>query len=138
MSLNWNMKEVRDREALFIKVVDTEDGGRRYPTPEDKPLDIYQVLNPVSEGLIWLLIPICMGDITEENWSEVYHRIRIYEIYSGPAFGRKLGGVTPEIVKRHVGLKTNVHTSLRDWHANLKRFEKEYPAKAEGEWAWLR
>ena len=98
MSLDWNLTKIKNNtEVCWEK---NEDGT-------DK-------LNPVTESLIWLTMGIGMGSITEDNESDFYCRIAVYEKLFGTMLSywkdsKKVSvPITPEDIHNHVGLTTNV------------------------------
>ena len=98
MSLDWNLTKINNNiEVCWEK---NEDGT-------DK-------LNPVTESLIWLTMGIGMGSITEENQSDFYCRVAMYEKLFGTMLSywkdsKKVSvPITPEDINNHIGLTTNV------------------------------
>ena len=98
MSLDWNLTKINNNtEVCWEK---NEDGT-------DK-------LNPVTESLIWLTMGIGMGSITEDNESDFYCRIAVYEKLFGTMLSywkdsKKVSvPITPEDIHNHIGLTTNV------------------------------
>ena len=98
MSLDWNLTKINNNiEVCWEK---NEDGT-------DK-------LNPVTESLIWLTMGIGMGSITEENQSDFYCRVAMYEKLFGTMLSywkdsKKVSvPITPEDIHNHIGLTTNV------------------------------
>lgn len=98
MSLDWDLTKIENRQEVCWEKND--DGS-------DK-------LNPVTESLIWLTMAIDMGVITEENQSDFYCRVAMYEKLFGTMLshwkdGKKISvPITPEDVHSHIGLRTNV------------------------------
>lgn len=75
----------------------------------------------VTESLIWGTMATGIGEITEENWAEFHARL---------AFAAKLDGieaVSPQKVRAHIGLKTNVfpNKTRAQW---LRRFGNDLDA----------
>ena len=98
MSLDWNLKKINNNtEVCWEK---NEDGT-------DK-------LNQVTESLIWLTMGIGMGSITEDNQSDFYCRVAMYEKLFGTMLSywkdsKKVSvPITPEDIHNHIGLTTNV------------------------------
>jgi hypothetical protein len=95
MSLDWSVAKVKDFETV-CKVGEGED--RRW--------------NPVTEGLVWLLMAIGQRAITEKNKDKVWDRIQKWEKIHGPMLFAGPGNppwfITKEDVEKHVGLSTNV------------------------------
>ena len=100
MSLNWNIRSVREYEELV-------DGGRE---------------SAITEMLVWATMAIGLGDITEKNADEFYARVKLAEKLTG-TFGWVEGknySLQPEDVQRRIGLSTNVTDEARStW---LKRY----------------
>jgi hypothetical protein len=98
MSLDWNLTKIKNSEEVCWEK--NEDGT-------DK-------LNPVTESLIWLTMAIDIGSITEENQSDFYCRIAMYEKLFGTMLSywkdsEKISvPITPEDIHNHIGLSTNV------------------------------
>jgi hypothetical protein len=67
-------------------------------------------LKPATETLIWICLAIDIGEITQTNWEEWFLRARVWEKSMGALRGRGKDQqfITPEEVKAHIGLKTNV------------------------------
>ena len=128
MSLNYNLAHISDWENLcFIEAPADEPtmgitkGDRR--------------INPLTETLIFLTVGVGIGDLTEANASEFYARLRFIEKLDGPMLiraqdpetGKRPEGVaafiTPDEVRQHIGLSTNVSTESRaKW---MKRFAND-------------
>ena len=66
----------------------------------------------VSNALVWGTLSIAMGKITKENWKEFYTRCHMIETIHGAWLRDKKGPrpITPDDVKSHIGLRTNVVT----------------------------
>ena len=67
---------------------------------------------PISNALVWGTLSIAMGKITKENWEEFYTRCHMIETIHGAWLCDKKGPrpITPDDVKSHIGLRTNVAT----------------------------
>lgn len=98
MSLDWDLTKIKNcKEVCWEK---DENGN-------DK-------LNPVTESLIWLTMGIGIGSITEDNESDFYCRVVMYEKLFGTMLSywkdsKKISvPITPEDVHSHIGLRTNV------------------------------
>lgn len=105
MSLDWDLREIKDRETLcWIKDGDEER------------------LNPVTEAIIWKTIAVDIGRITEENYKEFAARTHVWEEVFGKSLrqgGQDLG-LTVEDIKAHIGLSTNVSNRTRaQWQKRL-------------------
>lgn len=107
MSLNFELGKIKDWKTV-TRVVAEHDAPGQYKAGDE-------IMNPLTNTLIWATIGIGMGEITEENVHEFYARLRIQEAING-AYQRKAvegGGwedkpITLDEVKQHIGLTTNV------------------------------
>jgi hypothetical protein len=98
MSLNWNVENVAGFEELcFEHREDGEEGPGRY-------------LRKVTNRLIWLTMAVDIGKITEKNWAEFYARVKLVNRLDGYSDEEY---ITPEVVKAHIGLSTNVCNETR-------------------------
>lgn len=113
MSLNWDLREVKDFEELR----DSEGN-----------------LDGVTHSLIFMTVGVGLGGITEKNWTEFYARLKLLERLDGPFLNRGEEKVefTPEMVKRRVGLKANVTDETRaKWLGRLKNDLNRYRWEAQ-------
>jgi hypothetical protein len=70
-------------------------------------------LHPVTEALVFSTMSVMMGSITEKNWREFYSRVAMKEAALGASLINGDGSpayITPEQVRAHIGLTTNVRT----------------------------
>lgn len=110
MSLDWNLSKIEGHQEMCW--VDHPDH------PGDKKK---QRMWHITEALIWATISVDMGEITALNWKEFAARLRLVEQANGPFFwdsnDRKVPQyITPEQVKQHIGLKTNVfYLTRKKW-----------------------
>ena len=106
MSLDWNVGKVKDFDKWgWVK----DEAGE-------------EVLNPLTDRLIWATMAVELGDITEKNADEFYIRLQTL----GYRFGSKgYATITREDVRKHIGLKTNVSNETRkSWlRERMKRVE---------------
>lgn len=101
MSLNWDISKVENHDELFVEGTEGE-----------------RVLDGVTNAFIWMALATGLG----KNWSldeafapEFYARIKLLEKLNGPLL-RKDGEsyfITPEDVRRRIGLGTNVSPVTR-------------------------
>lgn len=108
MSLNWELGKIKDWETVC-----RDSEGR---------------VHPVTNALIWRLMVIGIGRITEDNAVEVYTRSRFYTGLGEHPIVRwdektkkhRPDDFTVEEILRHVGLWTNVttETSAR-WYKRI-------------------
>ena len=106
MALNWDISKVKDfKTVCWIKTGEVDEDG-----------DELVRINPITDTLIWGLLEIGVGKITEANWPEVWMRLamadgadgegRLYEFDSDNK--RVTRSLTMEEVHAHVGLCTNI------------------------------
>ncbi|MFC1745664.1 hypothetical protein ACFL35_16855 [Candidatus Riflebacteria bacterium] len=95
MSLDWNVKNVKDKDTICW-----DESGQ---------------LNEITEALIWVSIAIGMGTITAKNWKRFFKRVNYFEQLKGP-YRQKLNEkeddyepvfFTEKEIKAHIGLSTN-------------------------------
>lgn len=113
MALNWQLDKIANYKQLCWKGEGQE-----------------QRMNAVTNALIWLQIPILMGEITEKNHVEVFKRISMYEKTQGAFVRYHTTGdyfITLKDVKEHIGLKTNVREET------FAKFKKELMIRIERE-----
>jgi hypothetical protein len=98
MSLDWDLTAISNHKKLWMEAGKDEGGKQEYK------------LRPVTETLIWVCLAIDIGEITENNWEEWFLRARVWERAMGVMRhdGKEDFPITPEEVKAHIGLKTNV------------------------------
>lgn len=126
MSLNWNLGKIEDYKTLcWVK-------RKRGKKTEE-------VLNPVTKSLIFAMLAIGMRGITAKNWEEVFRRLRIFEMVIGsfmtrnvfkdkrnPKLFPEVSYITPDEVKAHIGLHTNVSPNKRElWFRVRKDLEEQ-------------
>lgn len=96
MSLNWNIKDVRDYESLWSE---DRDGMQR--------------LDGMVETMILLSVRVGINKITEDNWEEYAQRLIALDSVEGPFLHQKGDDgweprpFTPADVHRMIGLSTN-------------------------------
>ena len=77
----------------------------------------------VTENLIFMTMAVGLREISEENWKEFLFRLKVIEIVDGPILRKvdsKPAYYTPEIIKKRIGLWSNVSNETRSsW---LKRY----------------
>jgi len=78
-----------------------------------------------------LTMTIGMGEITKENWKEFAIRLQIYERLFGSFLMDKDGNsvMTPELVFKHIGLRTNVFPkeTKAKWLSRVwKNYERDF------------
>ena len=86
-------------------------------------------LNDISKDTISAMIHVTMvidvGEFTEKNVKDIFYRIKISEMFNGSPFmytdakNPKSVLADQDLIKKFIGLKTNVRTiSLRKWFSN--------------------
>ena len=98
MSLDWDLSAIPNHKELWMEAGKNEKGEQKYK------------LKPTTETLIWMCMGIDIGEITQKNWEEWFLRTRVWEMAMGAlrSAGKDQHFITPEEVKAHIGLKTNV------------------------------
>lgn len=107
MALHFDYSEVKPYQNMFIKREDGEYHGA------------------LLEAMIWATMSVGIGRITEKNAAEFYARLALL---------RKIDGapeITPEQVRWHIGLRTNVSDEsraqfLKRLSTDLKRSVRHY------------
>lgn len=98
MSLNWDLTKIKNSDTICWEK-DENDNSK---------------LNAVTESLIWLTMGVGYGTITEDNASDFYSRVAMYEKLFGTMLSywkdsEKISvPITPEDIHNHIGLSTNV------------------------------
>jgi hypothetical protein len=121
MSLNWNVSNIKDSEAVcFFHYQEDGEAQRR--------------LTQSTEKLIFLTMVVGLGRITESNYQEFYKRIALFERLRGCVRVKKsdCGGFvddpyTLEDIRLHIGLVVNVSDEKPDaWRKRiLKSWEHD-------------
>lgn len=115
MSLNYNLTSIKQFDKLCYK--------RDNAVPKEQWTDNHGwLMNPITNGIIWLTIAVEMGEITEQNVNEFYWRMKFIEKFQQYKIlittrkdGKPGRGFNPSLndIIRHIGLKTNVSTKTR-------------------------
>lgn len=105
MSLNYDLSKIKDYETVCW-IPDLEHPSR------DK------MMNPVTEQIIFSCLSTGIGEITEANWEEWWVREWIWNKAHGYAMH-----LTPDNVKAHIGLTTNVFPKESQTKWNKKIIE---------------
>lgn len=121
MSLNWDLTAVKDRREVCFK--DTYEHER------------YGDMKSGSYQLIELTMIVGINKITEANHDEFFIRLRMYERVCGLCLwrtdddGKRHSVLTADLVKAHVGLRTNASTKTKaqfdKWLVNRVRQSAE-------------
>jgi hypothetical protein len=92
--------------------------------------DVDKLDPEVTTAMLWVTIPIGMPRLTESNAEEFYRRVRAYELLAGNFMRDADGGVypvTPEIVRRYIGLETNASPlTAVQFKTQLARWATDY------------
>ena len=130
MALTWDITKIKwpDEYQLWID----------NPNPDHKEGE-EQVMNAVTEMMIFLTMFIGVNEITKPNHREFYKRTRQFEIVTDTGLlvnpeTKESRMPTLEEVKWHIGLKTNAtpHTK-RKWTGNVMRMLDETISKQDKE-----
>jgi hypothetical protein len=112
MSLDWNIKQIRDYIKLYRKI---GEGERGYSATQPT-----FTLRSESERIIWLTMIIGMREITEKNWEQFYNRVNFYEKNTDSHMWKKQKNklvpmyITKDQVKKMIGLSTNASTLTKN------------------------
>lgn len=100
MSLNYQLEKIESYKTLCW-LPDKEAGGEK--------------MNPITEGLIFSMMSIDIGEITENNLPEVMFRLRLYSRIMGKPITQIKDSFdyAVEEVRAHIGLYTNVGNKSR-------------------------
>jgi hypothetical protein len=60
-----------------------------------------------TQSIIFATMSVGLGELTEKNWTEFYARMHIVEKLGG------YGHISPQRLREHIGLRTNVHNETR-------------------------
>jgi hypothetical protein len=99
MAFTWEINDVQGATELCWDETEIgDDGEQKYR------------LNPLTETLIFATMTVGIGTITDENWTEFYARLKMFEAIDGPFLRHGDGTawlIIPADVENHIGLKTN-------------------------------
>jgi hypothetical protein len=115
MSLSWNIDDFPHKVTESVE----EGTGRT----------VYE-LDPITHGLVFVTMALGWGEITEKNARDFFARLYAYERMFGsmvrtvPEDGEGLTVpryFTPEDVREHIGLRTNVFPKMPDgkWASHM-------------------
>jgi len=90
MPLNWSVENVKDWETVCCEV--REDGKSYWRTN--------------TESLIWALMGIGIGQITQKNYEKVAERLYMDRVIGVTNFSTDVNLYA--VVKAHIGMHTNV------------------------------
>lgn len=133
MALSWSLERIKDYEDLCF-VTATQDDEFSGVTAGDR------ILNPRTNGLIWMTLFVGMPGITEDNVEEFWARTSTFEKWDHPTIyhieeidgkqERVFDPYTREDIEAHIGLATNVTFENRSAWLN-RQFDINHP-KARG------
>ena len=118
MALTWDLTKIKWPDEYEVWIDN--------PNPDRKEGE-EQVMNAVTEIMIFLTMLVGIQEITKSNYKDFYHRMRQFEIVTGQS-GMLINKGNPddsrnptlEEVKWHIGLKTNANTyTKRKWSGYL-------------------
>lgn len=125
MALRWELGAIENWEHVCL--VTAKDD---MPDQGVKKGD--EILNPLTHVLIWATIGVGIGQLSEKNADEFYARLALLERLDGPYLIRPEGKqphITPEEVKAHIGLSTNVSYETRPtWFKRMRSELDRYAA----------
>lgn len=106
MALIWDVGNVHNYEDVCFYRATEDDPSRGVKEGDD-------LVNPVTNAIVWASIQVCLGGITEANAEQWFARLRLIETLFGPMLIRGSTHVgPPEIsadeVRAHIGLTVNV------------------------------
>ena len=147
MSLNWNVKEVKNN-AAWRKCTDTWPD--KWDCTDEQRAAGTEFLHPATDQLIWAAMAIGMPNITEKNYLEFFARVKIYEALMGKMSWHNEGSASfwtemdkdfgwewsegeswlskVEVIHANIGLYTNVSRETRaQFIARItKRFKENH------------
>lgn len=151
MSLDWNIGKIKNWQELRVWG-ENDAMGSFVPYKDQKQAHTEKTswkMDVCTETLVFSMMSIQMGEITEKNWQDVYTRMSFLEKVGGAQRQRFLKEedewepiyYTPEDIKRRIGLATNVGTRAasafyknvyenhrRDCQAEIRRLEQKQKA----------
>lgn len=129
MSLDWNIKEVRDRKDLFHTFKTKTRPNGEVEETDDIETPRKDKLGMFLDTLIWACMSVDLRGIEEKNIEEWMFRLQVLEmtkdkIPSDPRFR-----ITRGVLRRFIGLHTNVYTTTR--RAFMAKIAKYLEREAE-------
>lgn len=123
MSLDWDVRNVKDFETVCFREATEEDKRYGRARSDGKATAV------VTEVLVFGTMAVDMGEITEANHEEFFRRLTLWHSWVGaPVTSFETGEVeylfiTLDEVKAHIGLRTNVfpQKSPKQFEAKLKK-----------------
>ena len=133
MSLDYYLADIENWKDV-CEVPSLDQHGKQRFADDGAPL---VRMNPMTESLIWALMAIGKSSITKKNVAEVYMRLHVYESMFG-SFLMENGNdrpFTPDDVKAHIGLRTNVTntTPAVFYKSLLEGTKRDYELETEDE-----
>ena len=87
--------------------------------------NVKDVEDDIINSMINITMVIDVGEFTEKNVKDIFYRIKISEMFNGSPFvytdakNPKSVLADQDLIKKFIGLKTNVRTiSLKKWFSN--------------------
>ncbi|MDD4989660.1 MAG: hypothetical protein PHV42_04525 [Candidatus Pacebacteria bacterium] len=124
MSLNWNLKNVKNHDSVCFS---KDEKGR-------------ERMECLTEVLITMTMSVDLGEISEKNYKEFFIRIDMLQRGLGGLMNKVVAGknggddletiwITLEDIRKHIGLTTNV--SDKSSAAFSKRFAERMRRQSE-------
>ena len=119
MPLRWNVQDVENfKQVCFEGWNEEKESGK---------------MKTITNALIWYTMIIGINSITEDNWEQVYSRIRFHEKlfgsirYKETETGDYESVIEKDQVKDHIGLWTNASTltAHKFKKSQIERWEQE-------------
>lgn len=138
MSLDWTAPKNEEAFAAWQRMHNTGDDKFPEGSAEDLEGDRQWV---ITESLIFRMLGVDMGSLTEKNIDEFYFRNSCVSRIIGKPFrmdGKDADFTYEDLVKR-IGLSSNVHTTTRPafkkrWSAYLERASERDARYAKNEY----
>ena len=120
MTLNWSTEKV-----VYFK----DNPDELWVDYERDRGESYSDVNAQTKSMIFASMAVGIGNLTDANAKEWYARWKIMEKYDGIYFTSSFidgeyvdNTLPPEIVKKHIGLSTNVsYIKSSDWAIRLAK-----------------
>jgi len=128
MALTWDLTKLKPPFEYQLWIDN--------PNPDHKEGE-EQVMNAVTEMMIFLTMFVGINEITKSKYKDFYKRIRQFETVTGAGLlihpeTKESRMPTLEEVKWHIGLKTNATPyTKRTWTTNLMRMLDETITKQD-------
>ncbi len=121
MSLDWNLKDIKNHLEVCWTAIEgepprTDSSSTFHQGLEGGEPDQWWRMNTVTQALIWRTMNVGIGAITEKNLTEFCVRMKYLDRLIGPSISKPNPdgdgfidiAITPEQIRDHIGLTTNV------------------------------